>query len=595
MYVLPGSLASCRVSKVTLTNLAGKTILAIIKLTDRELRYTVVPIGSLPMGISFDDHMPNPKSITVQELIALALPREIRVLAGHGELNRTVNWVTAVSTADDSRNPAPGDLVILLPSQKVNWATQWTRLGRVGIAAIAIVGEPPTALVELATQAGMPLLSLPRSTDVRLIERTALAHVLGRSAAIEERTAQLYQQLTTLSAENAGWESMATLIGQSTGKTVLIQDKRLDILAGWFTPDLSAQRKTIETWMTAAGKLPEALRDRRHAAQTLGGLQQDLEIDSLSRLVAPIIAKGIARGFLSLVAEVDAWSTFDRRAAETCAAACALEMAKAKAVSEAEKRVRGNFVDAVLGGGLAPLEMDHWAKRNRYAPDGRHATLVAEWSKKEHPSNRRLETLTHGIAGRFRGEMLAQARENEIVIFARLDPRPGIEAARHIAESIRHQAANEFPNDPLAIGIGRSVDALSGLRDSYRQARQALSMARRLADPNPLYFGELNVYRLLFQLEHTPELESFCREMIGTLIEYDRAQGTDLVETLSAFFAHNGNLSQTAEALFVHRNTLLYRMERIREISGLDLDNPETRLSIQLALRARRLLTAGEE
>jgi hypothetical protein len=52
---------------------------------------------------------------------------------------------------------------------------------------------------------------------------------------------------------------------------------------------------------------------------------------------------------------------------------------------------------------------------------------------------------------------------------------------------------------------------------------------------------------------------------------------------------------ETAEALFVHRNTLLYRMERIREISGLDLDNPETRLSIQLALRANRLLTAREE
>jgi purine catabolism regulator len=120
-------------------------------------------------------------------------------------------------------------------------------------------------------------------------------------------------------------------------------------------------------------------------------------------------------------------------------------------------------------------------------------------------------------------------------------------------------------------------------------------MARRLADPNPLYFGELNVYRLLFLLEHSPELASFCQETIGKLIEYDRTQGTELVETLSAYFGHKSNLSQTAEALFVHRNTLLYRMERIREISGLDLDNPETRLSIQLALRAHRLLTAREE
>jgi purine catabolism regulator len=120
-------------------------------------------------------------------------------------------------------------------------------------------------------------------------------------------------------------------------------------------------------------------------------------------------------------------------------------------------------------------------------------------------------------------------------------------------------------------------------------------MARRLAAPNPLYFGELHVYRLLFLLERHPELAAFRQEIIGTLVEYDRTQRSDLIETLTSYFAHKGNLSQTAEALFVHRNTLLYRMERIREISGLDLDNPETRLSIELALRAHRLLLARED
>lgn len=552
-----------------------------------------MPIGSSPMGILFDAPMPSTQSLTVQELVALAFPRETRVLAGQNELNRAVNWIVAASTTDDSRHLAPGDLVILLPSHHVDWSKEFARLVRAGVTAIAMVGDPPVTLVELATRAGVPLLALPESTDVRLIERAALALILGRTAAIEKRAAQLYQQLTLLSAENAGWESIAALIGQSIDKTVLIQDKRLDILATWFTPELSAHRKMIETWVTAGANLPETLRDRKHAAQTRTSLHQRLEIDSLARVITPIVAKGMARGFLSLVAPVDAWSAFDHHAAETGAAACALEMAKAKAVSEAEKRVRGSFVDAILSGSLSPAEAARWAKRHKYEPAGQHAAIVVDWAKPEHPTYRRLETLVHGLG--LRGGVLAQARENEVVIFCALESKAGIDTARHIAENIRHQAHAEFLNHPLAIGIGRPVDALSGLRDSYREARQALSMARRLAEPHPLYFGELNVYRLLFQLEHTPELEAFCREMIGTLIEYDRAQGTDLVETLSAYFTHKGNLSQTAEALFVHRNTLLYRMERIREISGLDLDNPETRLSIQLALRARRLLTANEE
>lgn len=539
--------------------------------------------------------MPNTQPFTVQELATLALPTNARILAGRGALNRALTWVVATPSTDCVSRLTSGDFALLLPPYLGDLPTQVLRLAQAGIAAITIIGEPSTTLVDAAEQAGLPLIALPELANIRRIERTALTLLLDHGAAMEQRAAQLYQQLTILSAENAGLEAMAELIGKTTGKTVLIQDKRLSVIATWVAPEVLDQKSAIESWVTSLENLSEGLRDRKRAAQNQSAIEQPMPFGNLGRLLVPIIAKGMARGFLSLVAARDAIRLFDRSAAEKSAAACALEMAKVKAVSEAEKRVRGNFVDALLAGSLTPPEAVRWAKRNRYDPDGRHAAIIVDWSKKEHPSYRRLETLVHGLAHGFHASVLTQARENEVVIFARLEPRQGVESARHIADSIRRQASAEFANDPLAIGIGRPVDALIGLRDSYREARQALSMARRLAEPNPLYFGELNVYRLLFQLEYSPELGSFCLETIGTLIEYDRAQGTDLIETLNAYFAHKGNLSATAEALFVHRNTLLYRMERIHEISGLDLDNPETRLSIQLALRANRLLTAREE
>ncbi|MBI5030238.1 MAG: helix-turn-helix domain-containing protein [Chloroflexi bacterium] len=539
--------------------------------------------------------MPDTKPLTLQELVSLALPIETRVLAGHKSLDHPVTWVVSASAQDGAHRIDSGDFAFLLPPYPTDLSTHIPHLAQIGIAGLAIVGEPSPALVTAAAHANLPLFSLPAATNLRHIERMTLGLLLDHGAAMERRVAQLYEQLTVLSAENAGLEAMAQLIGKTTGKTVLIQDKRLNIIASCIMPEDSEHRAAIESWVTSPDNLSEGLRDRKRAAQNIGATEQSLSIESLARLIVPIIVKGMARGFISLVGARESMRMFDRSAAERSAAACALEMAKVKAVSEAEKRVRGNFVDAMLTGNLSPTEAIHWAKRNRYNPEGRHAALLVDWAKKEHPSYRRLETLVHGQASSFHTQVLTQGRENEVVIFARLEPRQGVESARQIAESIRRQATNEFASDPIAIGIGRPVDALIGLRDSYREARQALSMARRLAEPNPLYFGELNVYRLLFQLEYSPELASFCQETIGTLIEYDRAQGTDLVETLSSYFAHKGNLSATAEALFVHRNTLLYRMERIREISGLDLDNPETRLSIQLALRANRLLTAREE
>lgn len=539
--------------------------------------------------------MPETTPITIQELVTLALPGETRVLAGRGVLNRPVTWVVSASADDDVTRFAPGDFAFLLPPYLGDLAKRISQLAQIGIAGVAMIGEPLPAVVEAAEQAGVPLLALPGPTDVRPLERTALSLLLDRGAGLERRAAQLYRQLTVLSAENVGLDAMAALIGRATAKTVLMQDKRLTILSAWFAPETVSLREAVEGWVAVPANLPEELRDRKRAAQGQEILEQPLPMENLARLIAPIIVKGIARGFLSLVAVRGSLTRFDLLVAERSAAACALEMAKAKAVSEAEKRVRGTFVDALLAGSLSLSEAGQWARRNGYNPDGQHAAVVVDWAKENHPSYRRLETLVHGVVNSFEPGALVQGRENEVVIFSRLEPRQGVESARRLADNIRRQASVESPNDPLAIGIGRPAVALLGLRDSYKEARQALSMARRLADPNPLYFGELNVYRLLFQLEDSPELAAFCQEIIGTLIEYDRAQGTDLIETLTAYFAHKGNLSQTAEALFVHRNTLLYRMERIREISGLDLDNPETRLSIQLALRAHRLLTAREE
>jgi PucR family transcriptional regulator, purine catabolism regulatory protein len=95
------------------------------------------------------------------------------------------------------------------------------------------------------------------------------------------------------------------------------------------------------------------------------------------------------------------------------------------------------------------------------------------------------------------------------------------------------------------------------------------------------------VFRLLMQIEHNPELIAFQEEILGPLLAYEG--GRELIHTLEVYFEHNGNLSQTAEALFVHRNTLIYRLERIADIAHMNLDLPETRLAVQLALHITRM------
>jgi purine catabolism regulator len=99
------------------------------------------------------------------------------------------------------------------------------------------------------------------------------------------------------------------------------------------------------------------------------------------------------------------------------------------------------------------------------------------------------------------------------------------------------------------------------------------------------------VYQLILGLSDREKLVMFYEKTLGPLLEYDMRQHADLIKTLEAFFACHGNLSQTAEMLIVHRNTLLYRMNRINEIAQIDLDRPEIRLALHLAITIRRLLS----
>ena len=84
-------------------------------------------------------------------------------------------------------------------------------------------------------------------------------------------------------------------------------------------------------------------------------------------------------------------------------------------------------------------------------------------------------------------------------------------------------------------------------------------------------------------------MRQFAEGILRPLAEYDQQNRGSLVKTVEAYFNHHGNISQTAESLFVHRNTLLYRMERIQELTNLQLDQANQRLALHLALKLWQL------
>ncbi|MDP8908879.1 MAG: helix-turn-helix domain-containing protein, partial [Chloroflexota bacterium] len=143
--------------------------------------------------------------------------------------------------------------------------------------------------------------------------------------------------------------------------------------------------------------------------------------------------------------------------------------------------------------------------------------------------------------------------------------------------------------------VGTPRAGLVGIRRSHQEARQALTLGRRLRGPGRLTpFDGLGVYRLIFAAEGLPELRELHDEALGALLDYDRDTNGELVRTLEAFFEARCSPKEAAALLRVHRNTVLYRLDRIREIAGFDLDDAGVRLRLHLALHAHTAIFGGE-
>ena len=143
----------------------------------------------------------------------------------------------------------------------------------------------------------------------------------------------------------------------------------------------------------------------------------------------------------------------------------------------------------------------------------------------------------------------------------------------------------EFPKALLIGGLSGPAATLEDWSGVYKQAAQAMRLAERLNLNKIVDYDRLGVYQLLAELENLPSTRSFYDQIIGPLDRYDQRHRSNLVQTITAYFNHHGNISQTAETLFIHRNTLLYRLDRIQEMTGQNLDDPDERLALQLALK----------
>jgi DNA-binding PucR family transcriptional regulator len=143
----------------------------------------------------------------------------------------------------------------------------------------------------------------------------------------------------------------------------------------------------------------------------------------------------------------------------------------------------------------------------------------------------------------------------------------------------------------MAIGVGSPTTSVEDFPRSHREAVLALRLQRDAGPaPKVTVFDQLGVYRLLANTDDATDIERFVRDWLGPLLDYDEQRHADLVKTLHEYLECGGHYDQAATALSIHRSTLKYRLQRIREVSALQLGDPDVNFNLQLACRAWKTL-----
>jgi DNA-binding PucR family transcriptional regulator len=183
----------------------------------------------------------------------------------------------------------------------------------------------------------------------------------------------------------------------------------------------------------------------------------------------------------------------------------------------------------------------------------------------------------------------AEAPGAEIVVVL---PGGDDAAAARTADAILRELQSALPGHTFALGRSRVASDPADLHRAGAEALLAANVAEGDADRPVLAFEESGAYRLLLSAmsEDPAELQRFYAETVEPLVAYDEQYETGLVQTVEAFLEADGNVAGTAQRLFTHRHTIRYRLERVKELSGLDVGSTDGREKLSLGLKAMRVL-----
>src|SRR5438270_217080 len=421
-----------------------------------------------------------------------------------------------------------------------------------------------------------------------ILERSELQRRLEAQLSEIQLSHDIHERFTRLSLEGAGIGTILEAVGSlAGGRTALYSLDGFRVRGA----GESAERLPARIQLPPAVSTPGA----REIRMTAGRPPRALDL-------VPVRAGGDLLGVLAvLVGEQPADDEGRRRALEHGSTVLAVELSKERAAAEVERRLRGDLVEEVLAGGL---DVDEAERVARQAERLGHRLPHKAWVVVLEPDDDKTEAalaargqqerLDAALSGVIRSRLpgaLTLVRSASAVFLVPDELAADLATVEKLAAQVLAAAGPVMKPGTASVGIGNLAHGVSELARSHVEARQALRLTRRAGGHGRVAsYRSLGAFRLLLEVQSPDALRRFVDELLGPLLKYAQSRDTPLLETLEALSTARWIRRAAARSLGIHINSMSYRVERIEALTGLQIDDPETRVAISIALRARAML-----
>jgi sugar diacid utilization regulator len=483
-------------------------------------------------------------------------------------------------------------------------------------------GEPSEQTVKNAEELGLGLLAISPGVPLR-----ELFSLFARDAEGEALLRYSHGAARALLESVGGEASVAKLAGRVAdllGRSVVVEDPVGRLIAGGDpvgakdgggSQALISVLQAHELRASKGSGVEETRRERRDRYARLpdGFLSVPVErwrVEKMELFWTPIGA-GAPAGYLWIDLAGSPLRPEDVVILYWAARSLEAELGKERVRLETELGVRGDFVDDVVNSHHGSVDL--LLQRARYLgadlSSGALSVIVDIDDFAGYLSRRKLkESAIQELKRRLTDAVRLQARtlfsnfllgprSDNVILFLGVSPdampEELPEKALSLASRVQRYVKGLLPDLTVSVGVGRFKEDPATLSEAYSEAEVALEIGHRIHGPSSVStFERTGTYKLLFRVlqEEPEELESFYAETLAPVVSYDSRYGTELISTLTTYLGNDASTARTASDLFAHRHTIRYRLDRVKELTRLDVDKSEDRERLTLGIKAMQLL-----